>query len=81
VVNGCDTASYSTAKQLAHDTDELRLACEVSELVPRSAVYSREFCGGPHVQRTGFIHGRFVIDKDEKISRDVVRIKARLLGQ
>lgn len=54
------------------------LATEITDILPREGVYSREFCGGPHVASTGLIEGRFKIQKDEKISRDVVRIKAVL---
>ncbi|GIW59896.1 MAG: alanine--tRNA ligase [Patescibacteria group bacterium] len=49
------------------------------KLVPRDQVYSREFCGGPHVTNTSQIRGQFKIIKDEKIAKDVVRIKAQLL--
>lgn len=49
------------------------------KLVPRDQVYSREFCGGPHVTNTAQIHGQFKIIKDEKIAKDVIRIKAQLL--
>jgi alanyl-tRNA synthetase len=59
-------------------TGEPELAGEVATMVPRSAVYSREFCGGPHVAHTGLIPGRFRIQKDERIGRDVVRIRAVL---
>lgn len=48
------------------------------EIVPRDQVYSREFCGGPHVSNTSEIKGTFKIQKDEKIAKDVVRIKAVL---
>ncbi len=51
-----------------------------NEIAQRDAVYSREFCGGPHVTNTGEIKGTFKIQKDEKIAKDVVRIKAILLG-
>ncbi|NBV42937.1 hypothetical protein EBR96_09260, partial [bacterium] len=36
---------------------------------------SKEFCGGPHVSRTGGI-GRFTIHKEEASSAGVRRIKA-----
>lgn len=49
-----------------------------NQLVPRDQVYSREFCGGPHVTNTSEIKGTFKIQKDEKIAKDVVRIKAIL---
>lgn len=45
----------------------------------REEVYSREFCGGPHVSNTSDIKGIFTIQKDEKISKDIVRIKAVLI--
>jgi alanyl-tRNA synthetase len=53
-------------------------AAEISSLAPRESVFSREFCGGPHVANTGAIQGVFVIEKDEKIARDVVRIRGAL---
>jgi alanyl-tRNA synthetase len=56
----------------------VKLAREVDYIDPRDQVYSREFCGGPHVANTAEIKGIFKIQKDEKISRDVVRIKAVL---
>lgn len=39
--------------------------------------YSKEFCGGPHVQNTGEL-GKFRIQKEEAISQGVRRIKAVL---
>jgi alanyl-tRNA synthetase len=41
-------------------------------------VYSRELCGGPHVEETGTITGVFKITKEEASSRGVRRIKAVL---
>ena len=41
-------------------------------------VYSRELCGGPHVEETGSITGVFKIVKEESSSRGVRRIKAIL---
>ncbi|HMR55059.1 MAG TPA: alanine--tRNA ligase, partial [Candidatus Doudnabacteria bacterium] len=38
-------------------------------------VISREFCGGPHVERTGLV-GKFKIKKEEAVSAGVRRIKA-----
>ncbi len=38
-------------------------------------VISREFCGGPHVERTGLV-GKFRIKKEEAVSAGVRRIKA-----
>ncbi len=58
--------------------DEVAVATEVDYILPRDEVYSREFCGGPHVANTSEIKGTFKIQKDEKVARDVVRIKAVL---
>ncbi len=38
---------------------------------------SKEFCGGPHVERTGIL-GKFIIQKEEAVSAGVRRIKATL---
>lgn len=74
---------YSIGGKLVGSRDKgeggsVELAGEVDSIEPRSAVYSREFCGGPHVANTSEIKGQFKIQKDEKVSRDVVRIKAVL---
>jgi len=50
----------------------------IDQVVEKGSVYSREFCGGPHVSNTSEIKGTFKIQKDEKIAKDVVRIKAVL---
>lgn len=41
-------------------------------------IYSRELCGGPHVETTGNISGTFKIVKEESSSHGVRRIKAIL---
>jgi len=41
-------------------------------------IYSRELCGGPHVENTSDIHGVFKITKEESSSAGVRRIKAVL---
>ena len=41
-------------------------------------VYSQELCGGPHVEHTGKILGKFKITKEEASSAGVRRIKAIL---
>lgn len=41
------------------------------------SVFSREFCGGPHVEHTGIL-GKFQIQKEEASSAGVRRIKARV---
>lgn len=42
-----------------------------------SLTFSREICGGPHVENTGLL-GRFTIIKEEAVSAGVRRIKATL---
>jgi alanyl-tRNA synthetase len=42
-----------------------------------SIAFSREICGGPHVERTGLL-GRFRIKKEEAVSSGIRRIKAVL---
>lgn len=41
-------------------------------------VYSRELCGGPHVEKMGAISGTFKIKKEESSSAGVRRVKAVL---
>lgn len=45
---------------------------------PDGLVFSKELCGGPHVQKTGQL-GRFEVLKEEASSQGVRRIKARLV--
>jgi alanyl-tRNA synthetase len=42
-----------------------------------SGVFSKEVCGGPHVERTGIL-GRFKIQKEQSSSAGVRRIRAVL---
>ena len=48
-----------------------------AEADPKSATYSREVCGGPHVEHIGTL-GKFKIVKEEAVSAGVRRIKAIL---
>jgi alanyl-tRNA synthetase len=43
------------------------------------SAYSKEFCGGPHVQNTSELNGTFKISKEEAVSAGVRRIKAVLV--
>lgn len=45
---------------------------------PDGTIYSRELCGGPHVENTGAIKGTFKIVKEEASSAGVRRVKAIL---
>ncbi len=42
------------------------------------SAYSKEFCGGPHISRTGEI-GKFEILKQESVGRNIKRIRANVL--
>lgn len=48
---------------------------EVAVADPKAPCFSREFCGGPHVEHTNVI-GKFKILKEEAVSAGVRRIKA-----
>jgi len=48
-----------------------------SAAIPASATFSKEICGGPHVDNTGAL-GHFKIIKEEAVSSGVRRIKAIL---
>src|SRR3989338_807814 len=45
----------------------------------QGTVYSRELCGGPHVENTGTITGTFKIQKEESSSQGIRRIKGVLI--
>jgi alanyl-tRNA synthetase len=45
----------------------------------KGEVFSRELCGGPHVEKLDDIVGKFVIKKEESSSAGVRRIKATLV--
>lgn len=50
---------------------------EIAEADPTKPTFSRELCGGPHVENTGVL-GHFIIKKEESCSAGVRRIKAIL---
>jgi alanyl-tRNA synthetase len=50
---------------------------KVYTIGPPAAFFSREVCGGPHVERTGLL-GKFVIQKEQSSSAGVRRIRAVL---
>ena len=50
---------------------------EIAVADPNGPTFSREICGGPHVEHTGVL-GRFKITKEEAVSAGVRRIKAVL---
>jgi alanyl-tRNA synthetase len=50
---------------------------ELADAHPNSLTFSREICGGPHVEHTGVL-GKFKIVKEEAVSAGIRRIKAIL---
>lgn len=50
---------------------------EIADADPAKPTFSRELCGGPHVEHTGVL-GKFKITKEESCSAGVRRIKAVL---
>ena len=50
---------------------------EPAHVHENSLTFSREICGGPHVEHTGTL-GKFKITKEEAVSAGVRRIKAIL---
>ncbi len=50
---------------------------ELADAHPNSLTFSREICGGPHVEHTGTL-GKFKIVKEEAVSAGIRRIKAIL---
>ena len=45
----------------------------------QGTIYSRQLCGGPHVENTGTITGTFKIQKEESSSQGIRRIKGVLI--
>jgi alanyl-tRNA synthetase len=93
LVNGWITADLPVVKEIMPEAEARKLGAigvfgekypekvsiyTVSDPMTGSIV-SREFCGGPHVERTGLI-GKFRIQKEEASSAGVRRIKAVIEG-
>ena len=51
---------------------------ELADAHINSLTFSREICGGPHVEHTGVLDGKFKIVKEEAVSSGIRRIKAIL---
>ena len=74
VVLSKDEAEKSGARHLFNEKygDEVNVYFIGSDL---DTAYSKEFCGGPHVEHTGVL-GKFKIVKEEAVAAGVRRIKA-----
>jgi alanyl-tRNA synthetase len=76
-VMGLDAAKASGAIALFGEKYESQV--KVYTIGPPEGFFSREVCGGPHVERTGLL-GQFKIQKEQSSSAGVRRIRAVLGG-
>jgi alanyl-tRNA synthetase len=74
-VMGLDEARAGGAVALFGEKYESRV--KVYTIGPPEAYFSREVCGGPHVEHTGLL-GKFTIQKEQSSSAGVRRIRAVL---
>ncbi|MDR1858058.1 MAG: alanine--tRNA ligase [Treponema sp.] len=74
-VMGLETATASGAIALFGEKYESQV--KVYTIGPPSGFFSKEVCGGPHVERTGCL-GKFKIQKEQSSSAGVRRIRAVL---
>lgn len=87
IQKGCTVFTVPMEKKVAQDThvegsfwEKYPEQVTVFEVrAPDGTVYSRELCGGPHVEHTSRIQGSFKIVKEESSSAGVRRIKAILV--
>lgn len=81
----CDTVSMEQAKAsgaLGYFEDkyaQLGGKIKVYTVGSQEGAFSKEICGGPHVEHTGLL-GSFKIQKEEAVSAGVRRIKATVAG-
>lgn len=87
IKNGASVSIDTMAKDIAHSDPTIegsfweRYPDEVKVYTIKGndgTIYSRELCGGPHVENTGAIEGTFKIVKEESSAQGVRRIKAVL---
>jgi alanyl-tRNA synthetase len=74
-VMSLDTAKASGAIALFGEKYESQV--KVYTVGPPEGCFSKEVCGGPHVERTGGL-GKFIIQKEQSSSAGVRRIRAVL---
>jgi alanyl-tRNA synthetase len=75
-VTSLDAAKASGAIALFGEKYESQV--RVYTIGPPEGFFSREVCGGPHVERTGIL-GKFEIQKEQSSSAGVRRIRAILV--
>jgi alanyl-tRNA synthetase len=84
---GATVTTETVEKQVAHDDPTIEgsfwekypdQVTVYTITAPDGTVYSRELCGGPHVENTADIKGVFKITKEESSSAGVRRVKAVL---
>lgn len=74
---GEEVSIYLIGPNFKSDPEAAYPFSESKDQRDRGGYYSAEFCGGPHVERTGII-GEIQITKEEAVSSGIRRMKAKI---